>query len=100
MKKMWKYISKKDLIFGLVIFMLVILISFKPSNKVRFYFEEDSGHLDYENIYAKTINGEIIKPISYDESSLSVTFKYPKEALNLFIPDMSANTLQVAVTLK
>lgn len=72
----------------------------KTDGNLIIYFEEDSGHLDYENIYAKTINGEIIKPISYDESSLSVTFKYPKEALNLFIPDMSANTLQVAVTLK
>ena len=42
MKKIWNYISKKDLVFGLIIFALVILISFKPSNKVRFYFEEDS----------------------------------------------------------
>ena len=42
MKKFWQLISKKDLIFGIIIFILVILISFKPSNKVRFSFEEDS----------------------------------------------------------
>ena len=42
MKNFWNYISKKDLIFGLIILVLVIVMSFKPSNKVRFYFEEDS----------------------------------------------------------
>ena len=42
MKKFWQIVSKKDLIFGLVILSLVVIISLKPSNKVRFYFEEDS----------------------------------------------------------
>jgi hypothetical protein len=42
MKNFWNYISKKDLIFGLIILVLVIVMSFKPSNKIRFYFEEDS----------------------------------------------------------
>ena len=42
MKKLWQIVSKKDLIFGLIVFALAILISMKPSNKVRFYFEEDA----------------------------------------------------------
>ena len=42
MKKFWNFLSKKDLIFGLIILALVILISFKPSNKVRFAFGTDS----------------------------------------------------------
>ena len=42
MKKFWQIVSKKDLIFGIIVFSLVILISFKPSNKVRFSFAEDS----------------------------------------------------------
>ena len=40
MKKFWQVVSKKDLIFGLLVFMLAILISLKPSNKVRVQFEE------------------------------------------------------------
>ncbi len=42
MKNFWNAISKKDLIFGLIILLLVIIFSFKPSNKVRFSFGEDS----------------------------------------------------------
>ena len=42
MKKIWNFLSKKDLIFGLIILTLVIVMSFKPSNKVRFSFAEDS----------------------------------------------------------
>jgi len=42
MNKFWSVISKKDFIFGLVILALVIVFSFKPSNKVRFNFAEDS----------------------------------------------------------
>ena len=42
MKKFWQVVSKKDLIFGLIILLLTMIISFKPSNKIRFSFEEDS----------------------------------------------------------
>lgn len=42
MKKLWQVVSKKDLIFGLVVFALAILISLKPSNKIRVQFDESS----------------------------------------------------------
>jgi len=42
MKKFWQIVSKKDFIFGLIILALVVVFSFKPSNKVRFSFGEDS----------------------------------------------------------
>jgi len=42
MKKFWQVVSKKDLIFGLIILALTILISLKPSNKVRVQFEDTS----------------------------------------------------------
>lgn len=64
------------------------------------YFADDSGLLNYEEIYASTLSGTAIKPISYDKSNLSVTFEYPKENMNIFVSDMSDNTLQVALTLK
>ena len=64
------------------------------------YFEENSSIIDYENVYAQNAAGDIIKPISYDIKNLSVTFNYPKENINIFVPDKSDNTLQVIVTLK
>lgn len=77
------------------------LISSEQSNEnLIIYFEENSGMIDYEKVYAQTAGGEIIKPISYDESNLSITFSYPKEGLNIHVPDKSNNTLQVVVTLK
>lgn len=42
MKNFWQVISKKDLIFGITVLILALIISFKPSNKVRFSFEEDA----------------------------------------------------------
>ena len=42
MNKFWQVISKKDLIFGIIVLILALIISFKPSNKVRFSFHEDA----------------------------------------------------------
>ena len=42
MRKFWQFVSKKDFIFGLIILSLVVIFSFRPSNKVRFAFGEDS----------------------------------------------------------
>lgn len=45
MKKVWQIISKKDLVFGLLIFAAVIIVSFRPSNKVKVSFGEESVDL-------------------------------------------------------
>ena len=42
MKKFFDVVSKKDLIFGVTVLILALLISFKPSNKVRFSFGADA----------------------------------------------------------
>ena len=78
----------------------VLLSSEKINNTLVIYFEEDSGFLDYENIYAKSVSGNVVKPLSYNQNNLSVTFQYPSEALNIFVSDLSNNTLQLVVTLK
>ena len=77
-----------------------LISSERTNGSLIVYFEDNSGTLDYENVYAQTADGEIIHPVSYDSSSLSITFQYPKENLNIFVPDKSNNTLQVVVTLK
>ena len=78
----------------------ILISSEQEDGFLTIYFEENSGMLDYENIFAQTADGTISKPISYDEKALSVTFRYPEEALNIFVSDRSENTLQIAVSLK
>ena len=78
----------------------ILLSSKQEGEMLTIYFEENSGMLDYENIYAQSIDGTISKPVSYDEKALSITFLYPKDALNIFVSDKSQNTLNIAVALK
>ena len=78
----------------------ILISSEQEDGFLTIYFEENSGMLDYENIFAQTADGTISKPISYDEKALSVTVRYPEEALNIFVSDRSENTLQIAVSLK
>lgn len=41
MKKFWSMVSKKDFIFGIIIFLLVVVITaVRPSNKVRVAFSD------------------------------------------------------------
>ena len=78
----------------------ILISSEQEDGLLTIYFEENSGMLDYENIFAQTADGTISKPVSYDEKALSVTFRYPEEALNIFVSDRSENTLQIVVSLK
>lgn len=78
----------------------VLISSERIDGKLIIYFEEDSGILDYENIYAKTLDGRTLYPLSYDKKGLYVTFSYPTEPVNIYVSDMSDNTLQVVVSLK
>ena len=62
MNKFWQMISKKDFIFGIIILSLVIILSFKPSNKVRFSFEEDAVDIKTTR-YSMNIPYEVISAV-------------------------------------
>ena len=62
MNKFWQTISKKDFIFGIIILILVVIISFKPSNKVRFSFGEDSVDINTTR-YTMNIPYEMVESI-------------------------------------
>jgi len=63
MKKFWQVVSKKDLIFGLVILALTVLISLKPSNKVRVQFEETAVDIKTTK-YAMNIPYDMVDSIA------------------------------------
>lgn len=78
----------------------VLVSSERKDGKLTLFFSDNSGTLDYENAYATTMEGEITKPLSYDETAVSVTFAYPSENINIVVSDKSDNTLNIVVTLK
>ena len=77
----------------------VLARSERADDYLVIYFTDNSGTLDFEGIYAVSPGGETSYPVSYDAKSMSVTFEYPAENLNYFIPDPSGNILQLIVTL-
>ena len=95
-----QYTSRSIIVDGVDTTPPVLLSSEKTDGNLIIYFEENSGILDYENIYAKSGSGETFLPLSWDTKNMSVTFHYPKESLNIYVSDLSDNTLQVVVTLK
>lgn len=59
----------------------------------------DDGKIDYDGIYAATGRGRKVYPVSYDEAQGIVAFAYPREAMNIFVPDEYGNVLQLVLTL-
>ena len=68
--------------------------------QIYLYLSDTGSGVDYENIYATDLSGHTIQPTSYDKDSGCVVFPYPKESLNVFIPDLAKNKLQLIISLK
>lgn len=61
----------------------------------------DSGSgIDYDKIRAVTLSGEEFAPLSCDKATGQITFAYPKESFNAYIPDNAGNTLQLVLTIQ
>lgn len=78
----------------------VILSNTYDDDYVYLYLSDVGSGVDYENIMAVNSAGETIKPVSYEEASGCVTFSYPKDTLNISIPDFAHNKLQLIISLK
>lgn len=68
----------------------------------HFYLRvSDSGSgINYEKIRAVSLSGKETLPESYDKDSGQVVFAYPRETLNIYIPDNADNTLQLVLTVQ
>lgn len=65
--KFWQSISKKDLVFGVILFALVIVVSlFQPSNKILAEFEENAVNVKSSR-YAMNIPYEMVQSIELTE---------------------------------
>jgi len=64
------------------------------------YVADEGIGVDYREIIAKNAAGEEIRPLEYNEEEGSVTFSYPEEDWDVYIPDHIGNTLHLALTLQ
>lgn len=59
--------------------------------------DEGSG-VNWNAIRAETLAGETLLPEYYDEEAGEVAFAFPNETVNIFIPDMKENILQLVLS--
>lgn len=67
--------------------------------ELTIYFTDESGTLDFEAAYAKTMSGEVLKPLRFDAEEMSITFALPKETVNIFVQDKYKNVVQLILTI-
>lgn len=75
----------------------VILSSDVDHENVYLYLSDAGTGIDYEHIEGLKGDGSSIKPTSYDKKTGCVTFAYPKDTLNIIIPDFAENKLQLVL---
>jgi len=64
-------------------------------------FVEDAGiGVDWRDIYARSSDGTLYYPVSYDEAEGEVVFEYPQENWDVYISDHIGNTLHLAFSLE
>lgn len=67
---------------------------------VYLYLEDKDSGIDYDGIYAVYENGERAEPLSFDRDTGCVEFAYPDTMMNVYIPDMAGNRLQLIVSVE
>ncbi len=73
----------------------------RTDGKNVFLKVEDKGiGVDFDGVYAVSGSGKVVKAKGYDRESGEVWFAYPKEKLDVYIPDSIGNTLHISMKIK
>lgn len=67
---------------------------------VHLYLSDPGSGVNYEAIRATDPDGNEVLPLSYDEETGCVTFAYPEQSLNVYIPDHADNALHLVLTVQ
>ena len=76
----------------------VLVGSQLTDGELEIFFQDDMGAIDFASVYAVDPKGNVVYPLSHDESASSVTFAYPEDYLNIFVADQCGNILQLVLT--
>lgn len=66
--------------------------------ELEIFFTDNMSSINFETIYAVDSKGKVVYPLTHDEGSMSVTFAYPEDYLNIFVADTCGNILQLVLT--
>ena len=66
--------------------------------ELEIFFTDNMSSINFETIYAVDSKGKVVYPMTHDEGSMSVTFAYPEDYLNIFVADTCGNILQLVLT--
>ena len=68
--------------------------------RLKLYVEDGKGDIDYETVYATDKNGETIKPLSYNKGKGEIVLPYPDSDWDVYISDVTGNTLHLKINKK
>lgn len=67
---------------------------------VYLYLDDKDSGIDYDGIYAIQEDGTRMEPVSYNQKTGCVDFAYPDTMMNVYIPDMAGNRLQLIISVE
>lgn len=93
-----QYTEKKILVDHVDLDPPELLSSSRSGDQICLYVQDEISGVDYEHIYARTLEGEIFSPTRWDADLGCVWFDYPKQTLNVYVPDRFGNRLQLVLS--
>lgn len=77
-----------------------VLTSTETKDGMVYLHLSDTGSgIDYANVRATSVEGEIVQPQVLDENEGCIAFPYPNGTLNVYIPDFAENVLQLVISI-
>lgn len=72
----------------------------KEGNLIYLYLSDGESGVDFSAIQAVDLNGQEVSPVSVDESTGCITFSDEEDTLNVYIPDLAGNKLQLILSIR
>ena len=76
----------------------LVLSSVSEGGKLKLYVKDEDSGINYSEVYAVDSGGKTVKPVSYKGSKGEIVFDYPQTDWDVYIPDMTGNTLHLRIT--
>lgn len=70
-------------------------------SRVYLQMAENGTGINYESIYAiGAESGDIVRPESYNKETGTIVFQFPKERMDIYIPDKRGNALHLSMQMQ
>lgn len=93
-----QYLEKKIPVSGVDREAPKLLSNRQENGRIYLYFKDESSGIDYDGIYALSEDGTKTEPLSHDPETGCVEFLYPETMMNVYVPDLAGNRLQLIVS--